>query len=177
MNKTVHLLLVLAVATFAFTASNSFSQNDRFMAENGWHKFMASATIGQQLRDQSGNDVAEIRDLVIDSASGRVSHIILSQIPGSEAMIVTVPFSTVSETPKGEILVYHPAGVAETYYGQAPYWSEGFYLYANQSIPMGSYEASKLIGATVRASNGEVSQIKDLEIYATYGSAYTVFPF
>jgi hypothetical protein len=94
-----------------------------------------------------------------------------------EAKCIAVPFSTISETPGREILAYHPTEVAEKYYGQAPYWSEGFYLYANRSMVERSLEASKLIGATVRASTGEVSHIKDLEIFAIDGSVYAVFSF
>ena len=178
MNKIVYPLVALLAVSLVFVASNSFAKNiQRATALNRWDSFMVSTMIGKQLKDQKGNRVGEIKDFVIDQASGRVSHVILSQVRGMEAKPICVPFSTISETPGGEILVYHPPEVAQKYYGQAPYWSEGFYLYADQPMPMGSYEANKLIGATVRASNGEFSQVKDLEIYAMDGSVYAVFPF
>ena len=180
MSKIFCSLLVLLGISLAFAIGSSFAKNNQgasaLNSPNTWDSFMASGTVGRQLRDQSGNYVAEMMDFVIDPATGRVSHVILSQIQGMEAKTIAVPFSTISETAGGEILVYHRAEVAEKYYGQAPYWSEGFYFYANQSMPMGSYEASKLIGSMVSTSKGEyLRQIKDLEIYALDGSVYAIF--
>ncbi len=178
MNKGTLTLYVLVTVGIVFVVGNPSAKNiQRTTGIIRWDNFMASGMVGKQLKDPSGNDVAKIRDFVIDPATGRVSYVILSQIRGMEAKSIAVPFSTISETPGGQMLVYHPTEVAEKYYGQAPYWSEGFYLYANRSTLMGSQEATKLIGATVRATTGEVSQIKDLEIYGIDGSVYAVFPF
>jgi hypothetical protein len=38
-------------------------------------------------------------------------------------------------------------------------------------------KASKVIGAVVRASTGEVSHIKDLKIDFQYGQVWAIFPF
>lgn len=175
MNKMTYLLSILFAISLVFIAGNSFAQNKGYQADikDYWPWVSASKMIGSQLRDRSGNYVGEIKDLVIDPSSGRISNVILSNFRSHLANL-PVPFDTVHKDPRGEMLVYNPPKGAELYYGQAPYWSEG--LYADQTWPMEGIKASKLIGATVRTSNGEVTQIKDLKIDFEYGLVYAVFP-
>lgn len=71
--------------------------------------------------------------------------------------------------------MYNPSEIVTRYYGEAPYWSENPYL--SQPYPQGSYKARKLIGATVRASDGEVARIRDLEVSSLDGYVHAVFPY
>lgn len=116
------------------------------------------------MRDPQGNYVAEVKDLVIDPATGPVSHVVLTDIPGMGAEDVAVPFDTVSKT-GAAIFVYNAPENVYPFSGETAYRSEGFYLYAHESMPVGSYNASKSFGATARTSGGEdVGRIDDFVI-------------
>lgn len=175
MRATVYSILGLLILTLVFVTGNVFSENEWYQGEitgyfqaqtvATWDTFTASRMIGSELRTQDGIYLAEIEDLVIDPASGHVSNVILSNIYQMGAETVAVPFGTISKRPGGEIFVYSPPEDAYRFYGQAPYWSEGFYLYAKQSLPEGRLRASELIGASVQTSKGEgVAQVNDLVI-------------
>ena len=175
MRPTAYSILGLLFLALVFVASNAFSDNEWYQGEItsylqpkvsvAWDTFTASRMIGSEVRTQDGVYLAEIEDLAIDPASGHVSNVILSNIYEMGTETVAVPFSTISKSPGGEIFVYSPPEDAYQFYGQAPYWSEGFYLYANQSLPEGRVRASELIGASVHTSKGEgVAQVNDLVI-------------
>jgi sporulation protein YlmC with PRC-barrel domain len=174
MNKIAHLLMLLSAVSLVFVAGNSFAKNNQPAGNDSWDWVLASHLIGSSLMDQSGNYVGKVKDLVIDPSSGRVISDIISTFR-SNRLIFAIPFEdTVVKTP-GRKVMYAQSRSAERYYGQAPYWSEG--LYANPTWPMDGIKASKLIGATVRASNGKVTQIKDLKINIVSGDVWAFFPF
>jgi len=131
--------------------------------------FAASTMIWSQLRTSEGDYLAEISDLVIDPENGRVSAVILTRIREMGAKEVVVPFSSLSKTGR-TIFVYNDPENVYRFYGEAPYRSEGFYLYSKQQEPMGSYKTSKLIGTMVRTPGGEnLGRIDDLVINSKDG--------
>jgi sporulation protein YlmC with PRC-barrel domain len=174
MNKVAYLLMFSSAVSLIFIAGISFPKNNQPAAHDSWDWVLASHVIGSSLMDQSGNYIGKVKDLVIDPSSGRIISDIVSTFRSNWSTIA-IPFQdTVVKTP-GRELMYAQSRSVERYYGQAPFWSEG--LYANQTWPMAGIKASKLIGATVRASNGEVTQIKDLKVDMVSGDVWTVFPF
>jgi sporulation protein YlmC with PRC-barrel domain len=174
MEKIVYFLMLLSALSLVFAAGNSFAKNNQPAAHDSWDWVLASHVIGSSLMDQSGNYVGKVKDLVIDPSSGRIISDIVSTFRSNWSTLA-IPFEdTLVKTP-GRQVMYTQSRSAERYYGQAPYWSEG--LYANQTWPMAGIKASKIIGATVRASNGEVTQIKDLRINIVSGDVWAFLPF
>ncbi len=163
MRRIIFPLFIFVVICFAF-AGSSFAQIGP--------TFRANRSIGTELTDQSGRPVGKIEDFVIDPSIGRVIEVMVQQPSQSTHAF---PFNVVMESHFGDRLVYNPSEASSRYYGQAPYWSENPYL--SHPYSEGSYEARGLIGATVRASDGEMSRIRDLEFSSLDGSVYAVFPF
>jgi sporulation protein YlmC with PRC-barrel domain len=123
-----------------------------------------SRMIYSELKTPQGNYLAEISDLLIDPANGRVSNVVITHIQGMGAKHIVIPFSTVSKTGDTTFVYNAPEDVFQ-FPGEGPYRSQGFYLYSKQQEPMESYKASELIGANLRTSKGEdVGRINDLAI-------------
>ena len=117
-----------------------------------------------ELKTPQGNYLAEISDLLIDPANGRVSNVVITRIQGMGAKHIVIPLSTVSKTGDTTFVYNAPEDVFQ-FPGEEPYRSHGFYLYSKQQEPMESYKASELIGANLRTSEGEdIGRINDLAI-------------
>jgi sporulation protein YlmC with PRC-barrel domain len=164
----------LIILSLVFAAGNSFSQALKGVpGEGGVFKsyseqfggsFTASAMIHCELRTPEGHYVAEIIDLVIDPANGRVSDVVITRIRGMGAEKVAIPFSSVARN-GANIFVYNAPEDAYRFHGMTPYWSEGFYQYSKHEESMGSYRTSKLIGVMARSHQGEdLGLIDDLRI-------------
>jgi len=135
----------------------------------GWDTFSASDMIWSQLRNPEGLYVAEIKALVFDTGSGRVTDAVLTTIERLGAGEVFVPFNTIRKTGDSIFVYYAPEDVYR-FYGEAPYWSEGFYQYSGRSLPEGSYRTSELIGSHVKGSGGrELGWIDDLVVDSRNG--------
>ncbi len=166
----------LIILSFVFAASNSFSQALKGVpgaggvfksySEQFGDPFPASAMIWSELKTPDGHYVAEIIDLLIDPANGRVSDVVITHIQGMGAKKVAVPFSSVSRN-GANIFIYNAPEDVYRFHGMAPYWSEGSHVYSKHEEPMASYKTTKLIGAMVRTSKGEdLGWIDDLVISA-----------
>jgi len=172
MRLMTYPVLGLLILSFAFTTGNSFSQNMWYEetvkgyagpAELGWGAFKASDMLWAQLRTPDGLYLAEISDLGIDTATGRIHSVVLSGIQGLGAQEVQIPFDTISKT-GASIFVYNAPEDVYRFYGEAPYWGEGFYRYSGEPMPTERY-ASEFIGGTARSSNGEeLGRIDDFVI-------------
>ncbi len=163
MKTMISSLFVLMVSCLAFTVS-SYAQIGP--------TFKASRMIGTELRDQSGRTIGKIEDFIIDPSISRVIGVTIQESSRSTS---AVPFNVITESRFSDKLVYNPSEAAAQLYGQAPYWSENPYI--SHPYPEGSYKGRRLIGATVRASYGETSRIRDLEFSSLDGSVYAIFPF
>jgi sporulation protein YlmC with PRC-barrel domain len=133
----------------------------------------ASSMIGAQLLTAEGNYLGQISDLVIDSGTGHILEVVLSDVPGKGAESVTVPFAALSHT-GDDIFVFNRP---EEYIGrfrsdgrpslEEPFahWAETRFLYSIEPIPMGAFSATTLMGAPVQTSKREeVAQVNDLVI-------------
>lgn len=136
-------------------------------------RWVAGSTIMySELKTPQGSYLAEIRDLVIDPANGRVSNVVITHIRMNGAQQISIPFGTVSKTGEA-IFIHHPPEEVYPLSGQDPYRSEGLYICSKQQEPRESYKISKLIGANARTSHGEaLGQIDDLVIDSTDGHGY-----
>ena len=128
------------------------------------HWVAGSRMMYSELKTPQGNYLAEISDLLIDPANGRVSNVVITRIQGMGAKHIVIPLSTVSKTGDTTFVYNAPEDVFQ-FPGEEPYRSHGFYLYSKQQEPMESYKASELIGANLRTSKGEdIGRINDLAI-------------
>jgi sporulation protein YlmC with PRC-barrel domain len=128
------------------------------------HWVAGSTMMSSELKTPQGNYLAEISDLLIDPANGRVSNVVITRIQGMGAKHIAIPLSAVSKTGES-IFVYNAPEDVFQFPGEGPYRSQGFYLYSKQQEPMESYKASELIGANIRTSKGEdIGRINDLAI-------------
>lgn len=131
--------------------------------------FKASTMISSELRTAQGDYLAEIRDLVIDPSSGRISNVVLDHVRMMGAKDVEIPFGAVLKTGQ-TIFVHRTPEDLHQFSGEAPYWSEGLYICSREPEPVGSYRASKLMGSLVRSSKGEeLGRIDDLVINSKEG--------
>jgi sporulation protein YlmC with PRC-barrel domain len=139
---------------------------------NGWDTLEASSMIGAQLLTTEGDYLGQISDLVIDSETGHVLEVVLSDVPERGARPVTVPFAAVSHT-GDSIFVFNKF---EDFTGQfsteGPFleepfthWAETRFLYSVQPIPMAAFHATTLMGSPVQTSQGEeVARVNDFVI-------------
>jgi sporulation protein YlmC with PRC-barrel domain len=139
---------------------------------NGWDTLEASSMIGAQLLTTEGDYLGQISDLVIDSETGHVLEVVLSDAPERGARPVTVPFAAISHTGNG-IYVFNKF---EDFTGQfstegplleEPFtqWAETRFLYSVEPIPMAAFHATTLMGSPVQASGGEeVARVNDFVI-------------
>lgn len=145
---------------------------------NGWDTLGASSMIGAQLLTKEGDYLGQISELVVDSGSGHISEVILSDVPGRGGELVAVPFAALSHTGDGVFVFNKPE---EYFVGHfmsegGPYFEEPFsywvltrYLYRNlysvQPLPMEGFRLTRIIGAPVQTSKGEeVARVNDFVI-------------
>jgi sporulation protein YlmC with PRC-barrel domain len=138
----------------------------------GWDTLEASSMIGAQLLTTEGDYLGQISDLVIDSETGHVLEVVLSDVQQRGARPVTVPFAAISHTGNG-IYVFNKF---EDFTGQFSmegpsveepftHWAETRFLYSVQPIPMAAFHATALMGSPVETSKGEeVARIDDFVI-------------
>jgi sporulation protein YlmC with PRC-barrel domain len=137
-----------------------------------WNAIEASSFIGSQVRDIRGFDLGQIHCFTVDPASGRISNVVLSDVPGMGAEFVFVPFASLTRT-GANIFVHTPPEDAYYFYGESPYWTEGFYAYSQQP-PKEAYAGSLIIGAAVQTSGGEeIARIDDVVI--DFGSGHVAY--
>lgn len=138
---------------------------------SGWDTLEASSMIGAQLLTTEGDYLGQISDLVIDSETGHVLEVVLSDVPERGARPAKVPFAAISHTGNG-IYVFNKF---EDFTGQFStegfleepftHWAETRFLYSVQPIPMAAFHASALMGSPVQTSGGEeVARVNDFVI-------------
>ncbi len=138
----------------------------------GWDTLEASTMIGAQLLTTEGDYLGQISDLVIDSGTGHVLEVVLSDVPEKGAESVTVPFAALSHTGDSIFVFNKPEEFTGRFSTEGPFWEEPFthwaetrFLYSVQPIPMAAFHATTLMGAPVQTSKGEeVARVNDLVI-------------
>jgi len=140
---------------------------------NGGDTLEASRMMGAQVTDSTGNPLGQISDLVIDSGSGHISEVILTDVPGEGGKQIAVPIAALSHTDWNSYVFNKPeeypsqfSSVGGPYFTQ-PFtqWAQIRFLYSVLPLPMGAYRFSNTWGTTVRTPNGEVvGRVNDLVI-------------
>lgn len=108
--------------------------------------YQSTKLMGAKVQTPKGEEVAQVNDLVIDSANGHIVFVVLSDIAGRRDTLVSVPFSALSRsgdnvfvlnTTKNQLASapsFNELGdmnnlrYAENiyrYFSQHPYWTEG----------------------------------------------------
>jgi len=174
MRKMTYLTAAAFALGLVFAAGNLFSQEEYEFEEQpafseiwyagqptgysfspmAWDTFDARGVLGTDLRNSDGSVIGHVDDFVIDPATGRISFLMVSDVQWLGAERVAVPFSAISKS-GSSILVYNSPEGASRFYGEAPYWSDGFHHYLDHPMPAGAYETNRLFGATVRTFDGE----------------------
>jgi sporulation protein YlmC with PRC-barrel domain len=127
----------------------------------------ASNIIGAQLLTTEGDYLGQISDLVIDSDTGHVLEVVLSDAPEEGGHLVTVPFAALSHTGNGIYVFNKFEGFTGQFSTEGPFthWAETRFLYSVQPIPMAAFHASALMGSPVQTSEGEeVARVNDFVI-------------
>ena len=139
--------LVFAGGTFAAgkeTPSEKESSKQAAMVEESGNIVSANRFIGWDVKDQRGENIGEVKDLLIDRQNGQIGYIVLSKggFFGVGDKQYTVPFSAFKTGPEAGSLMLtvdesklanapkREPGVSDEefgrriheYYGQAPYW-------------------------------------------------------
>jgi sporulation protein YlmC with PRC-barrel domain len=108
--------------------------------------YQSTKLIGAEVQTPRGEEVAQVNDLVIDSADGHIVFVVLSNIAGRSGTLVSVPFGALSRS-NDNIFVLHTTKdqlasaprfdeVADLgnlrfaenvyrFFGLLPYWTEG----------------------------------------------------
>ena len=138
-----------------------------------WDTLEVSRMIGSQLVTETGDSLGQISDLVIDSGTGHILEVILSDVPGKGGEQVAVPFAALSHT-GSSIFVFNEPEEYSGYFtsGGVPFseepisqWAEIRFYYSVLPLPMGAYRVSAWMGAPVRTPKGdEVGRVNDFVI-------------
>jgi sporulation protein YlmC with PRC-barrel domain len=175
-----------AVALFVFSIlffgignsySQEFPQGTITMYDQsdikGWDTLEASSMMGAQLLTRTGDRLGQISDLVVDSETGHILEVILSDVRGKGGEQVAVPFAALSHTGSNIFIFNKPGGYPEQFtstggpFFEKPFseWAEIRFLYSDLPLPMEAYHVSALMGAPVRTPKGdEVGRVNDLVI-------------
>jgi sporulation protein YlmC with PRC-barrel domain len=107
--------------------------------------YQSTKLMGAKVQTPKGEEVAQLNDLVIDSANGHIVFVVLSDIAGERDTLVSVPFSALSRkgddvfvlnttreqlasAPRfnelGDMNNLRYAENIYRYFGQHPYWKE-----------------------------------------------------
>jgi len=133
----------------------------------GWDTFGASRMIGAQLFSTEGDYLGQISDLVIDSGNGHISDVVLSDVPGMGAELVSVPFAALSHDGGSVFVLNTPEEFSGLSYSGSPYsyWADLRYFYFTGPSLNGEFKFSALMGSGVQASQGErIGTLDDLVI-------------
>lgn len=150
----------------------------------GWDTLQASQIIGAQLLTQGGDYLGVISDLVMDSNTGHVLEVVLSDVSAKGAEQEVVPFAALSHTGDGVYVlnipdifpVWYRSWESPLEFPQASYmlWPELRFYYSVEPTPMEAFHFSTLMGAAVQTSTGEqIARVNDLVI--DFGNGQVVF--
>jgi len=149
----------------------------------GWDTLEASSMIGAQLLTTEGDYVGQISDLMIDSETGHVLEVVLSDVPERGARPVNLPFAALSHTGNGIYIFNKPEDFRGQFSTEGPFLEEPFtqwaatrFLYYERPIPMAAFRATRFIGSPVQTSNGEeVARVNDFVIdFSSHRVVYSV---
>jgi len=138
-----------------------------------WDTLEVSRMIGSQLVTETGDSLGQISDLVIDSGTGHVLEVILSDVPGKGGEQVAVPFAALSHTGSNIFVLDKPdeayrwrfSSADGPFFEEFPQWAEIQFIYSVSPMPMGAYRVSAWMGAPVRTPKGdEVGWVNDFVI-------------
>jgi len=138
-----------------------------------WDTLEASRMIGSPLVTETGDSLGQISDLVIDSATGHILEVILSDAPGKGAEQVAVPFAALSHRGSSVFVFDEPeayrwrfSDVEGPFFEEPfPQWPEIQFIYSVVPMPTGAYRVSAWMGAPVRTPKGdEVGRVNDFVI-------------
>ncbi len=144
----------------------------------GWDTFEASRMIGAQLFSPEDDYLGQISDLAIDSGDGHISDVVLSDVPGMGAELVSVPFAALSHGGGSIFVLNTPEEFSGLSYRESPYssytgspypyWADLRYFYSTGPSLTEEYRFSALMGHSVQASHGEeIGTVNDLVINFT----------
>jgi sporulation protein YlmC with PRC-barrel domain len=170
----IYLVTGLFLVSLFLVTDSSFAGTTAYhrSAVMNWSAIEASSFIGSQVYDIRGFEVGQVHCFTVDPASGRITNVVLSDVPGMGAEFVFIPFASLTRT-GANLFVYTPPENAYYFYGEAPYWTEGFYSYS-PDIPKEAYAGSLMIGAAVQTSGGEeIARVDDLVI--DFGSGHIAY--
>jgi len=148
---------------------------------SGWDTLEASSIIGAQLLTTEGDYLGQISDLVIDSDTGHVLEVVLSDAPEEGGHLVTVPFAALSHTGDGIYVFNKFEDFTGQFSTEGPFlekpfthWAQTRFLYSVQPVPMAAFRATRLMGSPVETSKGEeVARVDDFVI--DFGSDQVVY--
>jgi sporulation protein YlmC with PRC-barrel domain len=184
MNAKSYPFLGLLILSVVFVTGSSISQASTeswftsYSAESreSWDALEGSEMIGAQLFSTQGDYLGQINDFVIDRHDGRISHLILSDVPAMGAASLSIPFSAVRRS--GDSVFVHSASedVYKFYdygfYGETPSFSRLYSFRATEPMTGEGYRFSELIGSDARTRRGEeVGWIDDVVINFSDGRA------
>jgi sporulation protein YlmC with PRC-barrel domain len=172
------ILSLLLFTGSSISQASTESWFTSYSAENrgSWDALEGSEMIGAQLFSTQGDYLGQISDFVIDRHDGRISHLILSDVPRMGAESLSIPFSTVRKS--GDSVFVHSASedVYKFYdygfYGETPSFSRLYSFHATEPTTGEGYRFSELIGSDARTRRGEeAGWINDVVINFADGRA------
>lgn len=194
MRKITHFIVAMFIFSILFVAGNAYSYSAYSSYPDwvegpvtlysqstveGWDTFEASRMIGTQLFSTEGDYLGQISDLAIESGSGGISDVVLSDVPGMGAELVSVPFAALSHSGENIFVLNTPEEFSGLSYRESPYsyWADLRYFYFTGPSLNEQFKFSELIGSSVQASQGErIGTVDDLVINFTDKRAvYSVF--
>jgi sporulation protein YlmC with PRC-barrel domain len=177
MNRMIYLATGLFIVSLLLVTDSSFAGTAYHRsAVMNWNAIEASSFIGSQVFDIRGYELGQIDCFTVDPESGRISTVVLSDVPKMGARQVALPFASFTRV-GANLFVYNPPGEVYSFEGEAPFWSDGNYPYYGNMPPEAYYNRDcQLIGADVQTSDGvRIARIDDLVIdFETGHVAYAV---
>jgi sporulation protein YlmC with PRC-barrel domain len=138
------------------------------MAPVNWNAAQASDFIGAQVTDIRSDDMGQIECFTFDATTGRISNVVLSDVPRMGSARISIPFSSLTMSGP-HTFVYNPPPDVYAFYGEGPRWTDGFPLEEVKGDSCGDY-----LGATVQFSGGgDNARVNDLVI--DFGSGYVAY--
>jgi sporulation protein YlmC with PRC-barrel domain len=194
MRKKIYSIIAMFMFSILFVAGNAYAYSSyssypdwvegpvTFYSQStveGWDTFEASRMIGTQLFSTEGDYLGRISDLAIDSGSGHISDVVLSDVPGMGAELVSVPFAALSHGGGSIFALKTPEEFSGLSYRESAYsyWTDLRYFYFTGPSLNEQFKFSELIGSRVQGSQGErIGTIDDLVInFSDRRAVYSVF--
>ncbi len=108
MYKTKYFIALVAIFSLVFLGGQAFAQGhynewvpgrvQGYYHPTGWNGVDASWLIGQKVHSPLNGDLGQISNLLIDRENGRISMVILSDVPGFGSEDLAVPFAALERT-------------------------------------------------------------------------------